>query len=810
MFDLYIYPFGYQSNEEYSNLTGFFVGNVLRNATRTRAEDIIIFRFTSMRSLSPDEMKTIDEMVNSSCEFFYKTKGPITTAAKKAVDYFNEKLSNFNSKAPSKKVILGTIHFLILNKDNLYFLHAGGATTFLLSKNKIEKFEDRSHGMEGIGVSKTVKTNFYHSKLSLNDRILLATKPPLTWTKEALFDNQRLTISYLRRTLIRISENDFEAVIVQIRNGTGNVHQLKLDSTITTSNLDDEEKNSREIIDEQKASLSFSDDEEVIQEINQTENVEKFDFVDFPEESNIHPPLPDFLVQDFIEDNNSQEIEVAEPINDDTNPSEKFEDQGLYVSGDKVDLPSNSESISTPRSDHKKEGNKTFAILLLKTRLLFQKINARIEETKSKSKSILVKGVRSTKISSKLDNDQLSSSSMLMIAILVAIIVSAIGITVYFQSGVGSQQRELIANANLLVSDALGESVQSNKILLFEEALRLVIESEDYGKSQDITEFKVFIQKELDSLKGINRIPVQATILGGLDRRISISRMVMNNSGDLFALDSGTGRVIRMIATRSDYVVDTSFVCGPGRHNDVVVDSLIDIEVVNFANNLNTSVMGIDGRGNLILCRQGENPVGIQLKRADLNLGEIRALAFNGFSLYILDTGEISRDIYRYPVNDFAFDQIPESIFSTNIPENLSEVIDISVNQEELFFVYTNGELTRCNLLGGRSASSCENNIGYGVIVDGVSRENVDTITGSQFTQIYLTLPPDPSIYFMDNMSGSIYHFSMALNLQQQIKPNMSNVPMYSEEKPLTAFAVSSNGIVQFAYENLIYYGYLP
>lgn len=809
MFDLYIYPFGYQSNEEYSNLTGFFVGNVLRKATRTRAEDIIIFRFTSMRHLVPDEMKTIDEMVNSSCEFFYKTKGPITTAAKKAVDYFNEKLSNFNSKAPSKKVILGTIHFLILNKDNLYVLHAGGATTFLLSKNKIEKFEDRSHGMEGIGVSKTVRTNFYHSKLGLNDRILITTKPPLTWTKEALFDNQRLTISYLRRTLIRISENGFEAVIVQIRNGTGNVHQLKLDSTINTANLD-EEKNSKEIIDEQKSSLSFSDDEEVIQEINQMEFVEKFDFKDFPKETNIQQPLPDFLVQDFNDDNNLHEIEVDEPINDDINPSEKFEDQGFYLSGEKVDLPSNSESISTPKSDHKKERNKTFAILLLRTRLLFQKINARIEETKSKSKSMLIKGVRSTKISSTLENDQLSSSSMLMIAILVAIIVSAIGITVYFQSGVGSQQRELIANANLLVSDALSETVQSNKILLYEEALRLVIESEDYGKSQDITEFKVFIQKELDSLKGINRIPVQVTILGGLDRRISISRMVINNSGDLFALDSGTGRVIRMIATRSDYVVDTSFVCGPGRHNDVVVDSLIDIEVVNFANNLNTSVMGIDGRGNLILCRPGDNPVGIQLKRADLNWGEIKALAFNGFSLYVLDTGEISRDIYRYPVSDYAFDQIPESIFSTNIPENLSEVIDISVNQEELFFVHTNGELTRCNLLGGRSSSSCEKNIGYGVIVDGVSRENVDNITGSQFSQIYLTLPPDPSIYFMDNMSGSIYHFSMALNLQQQIKPNMSNVPMYTEEKPLTAFAVSPNGIIQFAYENLIYYGYLP
>ncbi|HSM23750.1 MAG TPA: hypothetical protein VK856_02700, partial [Anaerolineaceae bacterium] len=503
-------------------------------------------------------------------------------------------------------------------------------------------------------------------------------------------------------------------------------------------------------------------------------------------------------------------VEEAEKEQEEPYSPADISDHGLYISGEKVELPSDSETRTSPKPKVKKVGNKTFAIFILKMRSFFLKLNSQVEETKSKLKSILFKGFRSTKITNQMEGDQLSSSSMLMIAILVAIIVSAIGITVYFQSGLGSQQRELIANANLLVSDALGEAVQSNKILLYEEALRLVIESEDYGKSQDITEFREFIEKELDTLKGINRIPVQVTILGGLDRRISISRMVLSNSGDLFALDSGTGRVIRMIATRSDYVVDTSFVCGPGRHDDVVVDPLIDIEVVNYANNLNTSIMGIDGRGNLILCRLGDNPVGIQLKRADISWGEIEALAFNGFSLYVLDSGEITRDIYRYPVSDYTFDQIPESIFSTNIPENLIGAVDISVNQEELFLLHNNGELTRCNLLGGRTASSCENNIGYGVISDGISRENVDSISGSQFSQIYLTLPPDPSIYFLDDLSGSIYHFSMALNQQQQIKPNMSNVPMYNEEKLLTAFAVSPSGIVQFAYENLIYYGYLP
>jgi hypothetical protein len=193
-----------------------------------------------------------------------------------------------------------------------------------------------------------------------------------------------------------------------------------------------------------------------------------------------------------------------------------------------------------------------------------------------------------------------------------------------------------------------------------------------------------------------------------------------------------------------------------------------------------------------------------------MNWGEIKALAFNGYSLYILDAGEITRDIYRYQVNDYAFDQNPESLFASNIPENLTGSLDISADQEELFLIHQNGELTRCNLTGSFTASSCVTNIGYGVIVGGQSRENLSVISGSQFEQIYQTLPPDPSIYFMDTTSNSVYHFSLALNLQQQIRPNLENHSSVDDTSQLTSFAVSPNGLIHFAFDNQIFYGYLP
>jgi len=97
------------------------------------------------------------------------------------------------------------------------------------------------------------------------------------------------------------------------------------------------------------------------------------------------------------------------------------------------------------------------------------------------------------------------------------------------------------------------------------------------------------------------------------------------------------------------------------------------------------------------------------------------------------------------------------------------------------------------------------------LILGGKTRESYSVLPGSEISQVYVTLPPDPSIYFMDEKNQAIYHFSMALNLQQQISPNLSSqANNLDEASKLTAFTINPNGIIHFAYGNLIYFGYLP
>ncbi len=849
MLDIYVYSFGIKEKAEYSHLNGFFVGNILKKAHRTRIEDLIFFRFTPFRQLSTEEEINLDQIVSETCNFYYKTKGPITTTGKRAVEFFNEKIVAINSKNRFSNNLLGSIHFIVLNKDDLYALQAGGSTTFIFSKNNLEKFEEKSHGVEGIGIARSINPKFYHTKISAYDRLILSSKYPKSWTKDKIFDGKNLSISHLRQTLKNVSEGDFEAVIIQLRDGVGNVHHLKLDSSNELPQEDsNEEIQNNEILQEESKSSdilhSNITEQEIIDESTNDEPITKknvssmiFDIAPFTEEiiqkerspqqnedtgkqfeeekfpekriefDDNSPQVQDFIFDDAVPDVKlvSEGFEKPLPFQEDLFSAPQEENLALTLSGERIEIPNQNE-VEVIRKPKIKKSNNTFAKFLIKSRSFFYKLNENVENGKRKVNRLFIKGIRSTSVNPDQNENQLSTTSMLMIAILVAVFVSAIGITVYFQSGIGSQQRDLIANANLLVADALEEPDGNNKVLLYEEAYRLVSEAENFGKSQEIEDFKNFIQKEMDDLKGVNRLNIQYTILGGLDRRINIKRMEINDSGDLYALDSDTGRVVRLISTRTDYAVDTNFLCGPGKYGDVIVDSIIDIESINYTNKLNATLMGIDGRGNLILCSSTSDPVGIKLKQSEINWGEITSLTFNGYYLYVLDSGEISRDIYRFQANDYQFDLIPESIFSTNIPDYLIGAVDIAANQEELFLIDRQGELTRCNLVG----RNCENNVGFGVIMDGKSRQTTSTINGTDLVQIFLTDPPDPSIYFLDNDSGSIYHFSLALNLQQIISPNHNSVPNLANDAQLTAFAVNPNGTIHFAYGNLIYYGFLP
>jgi hypothetical protein len=71
------------------------------------------------------------------------------------------------------------------------------------------------------------------------------------------------------------------------------------------------------------------------------------------------------------------------------------------------------------------------------------------------------------------------------------------------------------------------------------------------------------------------------------------------------------------------------------------------------------------------------------------------------------------------------------------------------------------------------------------------------------------TSPPDPSVYMLEPGSQSIYHFSLRLNLQRQLRLPSTSDTIYPAG-PATAFAIGPNRIAFLAFGSKVYYGLIP
>jgi len=825
LFDLYTYPFSVRDNKELTDVSGYLVGTADRKIARTRIDDVIILKFSSYRKLDATEELVLIGLLEKTSRFYFKTNGPITTVTKKSGEFLNELLIKINSSKNVREIINGSFQFLVLRNNEAYFVHCGSPSAFVISKIRSYQFDERASGTQGLGVSKIIKFKFFHAELQSGDRIILCNHAPSSWTIETLTEDPRVSISHLRKTLLQNQTQDFDAIILQVRTGSGNVHQLKLENQtfLPLSDVEKQEITVNEEYLQSKATLEDNIEPSSIEAIASETVESKVDhgllsteLSDYLSKDQI--PAPPFLQVDYSKKEDSTktrprsdpEVSVDDGEKIKVTPSKQFqprkETRHTRIDQEQItDSNTNNFPVDVPR---KPIINRTGLIhflnsiksILIRLTSKSEKINTSISENTAKL-------ISRANPSAKDAGTTLSSTSMFFMAILVPILVVAISMTVYFRSGRVEQHDKFVFQANQLVIQANSETDITKRVVIFQDALLFLDEAEKYGTTETSNELRSIIQEELDTLQGVTRIQLQGTIPGGLDRRIQISRLLVSSSEDLYALDEGTGRVLRLVFTNSDYEVDTSFICGPGNYEQIIVHELVDIESITINNSLNAVVIGIDRGGNLLLCSVGKAPTAIKINLPEMGWGQIKAIAFNGYSIYILDVDEKTRDLYRLPANGLKFDENPESIFSGNIPESLTDINDMAIYDDQLFLVHNTGELMNCSI--GIAEINCNQSIGYGFIQQGQSRSISDVVAGVDFSQVQTTQPPDPSIFFMDRLNSAVYHFSLALNMQKQIRPNFVGA-LLKPEGSITAFTVSPYGIIHFAYGHQLFFGYLP
>ncbi len=399
----------------------------------------------------------------------------------------------------------------------------------------------------------------------------------------------------------------------------------------------------------------------------------------------------------------------------------------------------------------------------------------------------------------------LSAAQMLVIAILIPLVVVTVGTTVYVRSGLTEQFQQRLQNAQFYAQQASQLQDPAQQREGYRQAYALLQDASKLGENEESIALKQQIIQALDTLDGIVRLSYQPAVSGGLQSDVMISKIVATTN-DVFLLDSSQGRIIHLIRTSTGYELDVKFACGPGQAGSVIINPLIDLAPLP-TNEMKSRVMGIDMGGNLVYCASTQTGFDARpLTVPDAGWGNISGVTIDGNTLYVMDPK--TNAVYRYDGKDGIFENPPHLYFDNVIPQ-MSDVIDLAVNQEFLYLLHVDGRMTVCESGGfAFAATKCTDPAPYGDSRPGYEAAPL-TFAGARFTQIQTTEPPDPSLFALDAANKSIYHLSLRrLNLQRQYRSVVDgNFPLPDEAA--TAFAVAHRRVL-IAFGNKLFFAAVP
>lgn len=304
---------------------------------------------------------------------------------------------------------------------------------------------------------------------------------------------------------------------------------------------------------------------------------------------------------------------------------------------------------------------------------------------------------------------------------------------------------------------------------------------------------------ELDGLDFIERIDFQPALFSNLPRNTNITRMVASTR-DLYLLDSTSGRVLRAFLTSSGYQIDNSFACEPGPYGAVIVSELVDIALVP-EHSQGATVAALDINGNMIFCIPEERPLAISLLQPDSFWGTPTSIAIENGNLYVLDP--VTNAVWIYFGEEGSFPSAPRFFFGSQVPR-MQHMRDIALEGGTLYMLEQDGHVVQCEFSDDLdNPTTCVDPVEF--VDTRPSQQSGPTVAGANFSELTITDPPGPSIFFIDPIVPSVYQFSTRLNIVRQLR-SRSELP----HELVSAFTVSPNRLIFLAFQNQIYFGPIP
>jgi len=751
--DLLILPLVRSTGLDQPVIPGLVVAVPPRRPARFRDRDRLTL-YLSLEGTAPLPPSQIESLLENLAKTYYRTPGSVTTAQRAVATTLNDFLLDRNLRNSSTGgQASGLFIQTVLREDQLYLAISGPAHVYFIHGEAVQLYYDPQLAGQGLGLNRSAPVRFIHISPQASDALILSPHPAPVWAEGALTGLSGQGPESLRRRLLSQAGADLNAALFSPQPGNG---QLRLLRPV---------KSPRPRI----ASAPQEAAEQVTPgpapAIEDEGSITPIPVVAAPslEEANVGI--------DLEEPDNIQEILPAAVESVPAMPA--------------ATIPAR---VEKPRAAPRGPGPVKVGLA-----------TASVAVASAGRKAGQSAGALARKILPDESLFTIPASTMAFFAIAIPILVVAIASMVYLQRGRAVQFETYFSQAELAAQEAGSKSSPAEQRQSWASALFYLDQAEIYRTTEESTTLRAAVQGTLDQLDAVERLDFQPAIANGLEENVSIERMVAIEN-DLYLLNATDGVVQRAIFTNQGYQIDPTFECGPGPAGGLIIGALRDIAPLPQGNEANAPIAAIDGNGNLLQCIPGSSPLAAPMQPPDTNWGSPQGLAIDGNDLFILDPQTNAVWIYQ----NMDVSSQPRLFFGEQIPP-MQDVIDMAVNQNDLFLLDADGHLTTCVFSGFvESPTRCEDPAFFTDPRPG--KESGPLIEGASFSEIQFSPPPDPSIYLLDPLARALYNLSVRLTFDRQ----------YLAERPFpkgeaTAFGVNkANRTIFIAVGNQVYYAALP
>ncbi|MES0339135.1 MAG: hypothetical protein ABUK16_04390 [Anaerolineales bacterium] len=377
-------------------------------------------------------------------------------------------------------------------------------------------------------------------------------------------------------------------------------------------------------------------------------------------------------------------------------------------------------------------------------------------------------------ISEPLHPDALSRQMLVGTAIAIPLIIVTIASLVYVRKGRKEEFLSYINQAQTFVMTAQTLPLDETSRGEWENAAKMLSMAESYGTSSESEVLSEQVQLALDTINLVSRLDFRPLVSGGFGSDSKITGIAASAS-DLYVLDSKHEIIRHAWGTpERGYEIDTTFECLGTATVSQELAAPIDFVLQPAPGALGMEgVVTIDEDGTLLYCAPDRQPAIAQLTPPDIGWGRIQAIDVYGDSLYVLDP--VMNAVWIYEAAGGFFSGVPEMFFVEEVRE-LKGTIDLAMAHDELIILYADGRLDRCRRTvtgsvdeGGRIRVECDPQPYFQDNRPG--RESTAQIPGAVPVELDYSPPPEPSLYFLDLLSNSVFHYSLRLVYQGQFMP---------------------------------------